>query len=80
MAAWLFAAVGLGAAQGIATATVYGVLTLVATLPGGLVLLASWVQSRGVRAVVPVPVLSLPVPPLPVLPLPALPVEEPVRG
>ena len=37
-AAWAFAAVGLGAAQGLAVATAYGVLTLVATLPGALVL------------------------------------------
>ena len=38
VAAWAFAAAGLGAAQGVATATAYGVLGLVATLPGGLVL------------------------------------------
>jgi uncharacterized membrane protein YbhN (UPF0104 family) len=38
VAAWAFAAAGLGAAQGVATATAYGLLGLVATLPGGLVL------------------------------------------
>ncbi|HLM05823.1 MAG TPA: lysylphosphatidylglycerol synthase transmembrane domain-containing protein [Blastococcus sp.] len=38
VAAWAFAAAGLGAAQGVATATAYGVMGLVATLPGGLVL------------------------------------------
>ena len=34
MAAWAFAAAGLGAAQGVAAATAYGVMGLVATLPG----------------------------------------------
>jgi uncharacterized membrane protein YbhN (UPF0104 family) len=38
VAAWAFAAAGLGADQGVATATAYGVLGLVATMPGGLVL------------------------------------------
>ena len=42
VAAWAFAAAGLGAAQGVATATVYGVLSLVATLPGAVVLVRSW--------------------------------------
>ncbi len=37
-AAWLFAASGLGAGAGVATATVYGVLVLVASLPGAAVL------------------------------------------
>ena len=37
VAAWAFAAAGLGAAQGVAT-TAYGVMGLVATLPGVLVL------------------------------------------
>jgi uncharacterized membrane protein YbhN (UPF0104 family) len=36
--AWAFAAVGLGAAQGLAVSTVYGVLVTAATLPGALVL------------------------------------------
>ncbi|HET6208771.1 MAG TPA: lysylphosphatidylglycerol synthase transmembrane domain-containing protein, partial [Jatrophihabitans sp.] len=35
-AAWLFGAAGLGADRGLATATVYGVLVLVASLPGAL--------------------------------------------
>ena len=35
-----FAAVGLPAAEGLATAVVYGTLALVACLPGGLVMLA----------------------------------------
>ena len=41
VAAWAFAVAGLGAAQGAATATTYGVLSLVATCPGALVLLLS---------------------------------------
>jgi len=43
VAAWAFAAAGLGAALGVTTAVVYGVLVLVASLPGAVVLL---VQSR----------------------------------
>jgi len=41
--AWAFAAAGLGAAQGIATAVVYGVMVLVASLPGAVVLVSAWV-------------------------------------
>jgi hypothetical protein len=37
-AAWVFALVGLGAATGTSVATAYGVLALVATLPGALLL------------------------------------------
>jgi hypothetical protein len=37
-AAWAFAAVGLGAGQGATVAVVYGVLALLATLPGGVLL------------------------------------------
>ncbi|MFV2100928.1 lysylphosphatidylglycerol synthase domain-containing protein [Micromonospora sp. LOL_024] len=40
VAAWAFAAAGLTAAEGVATATVYGALVLVASLPGAAVLLA----------------------------------------
>jgi uncharacterized membrane protein YbhN (UPF0104 family) len=39
VAAWAFAAAGLTAAQGLATAVTYGVLVLVASLPGAAVLL-----------------------------------------
>lgn len=39
VAAWAFGAAGLGAAEGVATATVYGVLVLAASLPGAAVLL-----------------------------------------
>jgi uncharacterized membrane protein YbhN (UPF0104 family) len=40
VAAWAFAAAGLGASLGIATAVVYGVVVFVASLPGAVVLLA----------------------------------------
>ena len=39
VAAWAFAAAGLGAAEGVATAVVYGVMVFVASLPGAVVLL-----------------------------------------
>ena len=38
VAAWAFAAAGLGAAQGATVAVLYGVLALVATLPGAVLL------------------------------------------
>ena len=38
-AAWVFGAAGLGAGEGVAVAVAYGVLVLVASLPGALVLL-----------------------------------------
>jgi uncharacterized membrane protein YbhN (UPF0104 family) len=41
MAAWAFGATGLGADRGVATATAYGVMVLVASLPGALVLVLS---------------------------------------
>jgi len=48
MAAWAFAAAGLGAAQGVSAAAAYGVLVLVATAPGGVVLLAQvWSRPSG---------------------------------
>ena len=46
--AWAFAAAGLGAKHGVATAVVYGVMVLVASLPGAVVLLVMWFRgSRG---------------------------------
>ncbi len=42
--AWAFAAAGLGASRGVATAVVYGVMVFAATLPGAAVLLAGWVR------------------------------------
>jgi uncharacterized membrane protein YbhN (UPF0104 family) len=42
--AWAFAAAGLGASTGVATAVAYGVLVFVASLPGAAVLLVAWVS------------------------------------
>ena len=47
-AAWAFSAAGLGAAQGVSAAVVYGVLSLVSCLPGALVLVAG--ARAGARA------------------------------
>ena len=49
--AWVFAAAGLGAAQGAATAVVYGVMVLGASLPGAVVLLAGWLPRKAHGAV-----------------------------
>lgn len=52
--AWVFAAAGLGADRGAATAVAFGVMVLVASLPGAFVLVAGWfprwivVRPRGV--------------------------------
>ena len=46
MAAWAFAAAGLGAEQGVAAATAYGVMGLVATLPGAVVLAVDALRRR----------------------------------
>jgi uncharacterized membrane protein YbhN (UPF0104 family) len=46
--AWVFAAAGLGADHGAATAVAYGVMVLAASLPGGLVLVAGWLHRRRV--------------------------------
>ena len=45
--AWAFAAAGLGASRGVATAVVYGVMVFVASLPGAAVLAAAWVHREG---------------------------------
>ncbi len=51
VAAWAFAAAGLTAAQGVATAVTYGVLVLVASLPGAAVLVVRFVgRARPVTA------------------------------
>jgi len=42
--AWAFAAAGLGASSGVATAVVYGVMVFVASLPGAAVLVAAWLR------------------------------------
>jgi uncharacterized membrane protein YbhN (UPF0104 family) len=49
-AAWAFGAAGLGASQGVAVSVVYGVMALVASLPGAVVLVAQWVGGGRVRA------------------------------
>jgi uncharacterized membrane protein YbhN (UPF0104 family) len=46
--AWVFAAAGLGASQGAATAVAYGVLVIAASLPGAIVLLMGWLPRRGI--------------------------------
>ena len=45
--AWVFAAAGLGAGRGAATAVAYGVMVLAASLPGGLVLVVEWLAGGG---------------------------------
>jgi uncharacterized membrane protein YbhN (UPF0104 family) len=47
--AWVFAAAGLGASLGVATAVVYGVMVFVASLPGAVVLVAAELAT-GARA------------------------------
>ena len=47
-AAWAFGAAGLGATAGVGTAVVYGVMALVASLPGAALLIASGRQRRPV--------------------------------
>jgi hypothetical protein len=46
VAAWAFGAAGLGAGAGLSTAVVYGVLVLVASLPGAGVILAARLARR----------------------------------
>jgi uncharacterized membrane protein YbhN (UPF0104 family) len=46
MAAWAFAAAGLGAGPGLATAVAYGAIVLVANLPGALVLVLARDRAR----------------------------------
>jgi hypothetical protein len=46
VAAWAFAAAGLGAGIGLTTAVSYGVLALAATLPGAVVMGAAALQCR----------------------------------
>jgi hypothetical protein len=45
--AWVFGAAGLGADRGVATAVVYGVMVLVASLPGAAVLVVAWFRRTG---------------------------------
>jgi hypothetical protein len=46
VAAWGFGAAGLGAETGLSTAVVYGVLVLVASLPGAVVLVVAHGRAR----------------------------------
>jgi hypothetical protein len=46
VAAWAFGVAGLGAALGVTTAVVYGVMVFVASLPGAGVLLVDWLRRR----------------------------------
>ena len=46
--AWAFGAAGLGVHRGVSAAVVYGVMVLVASLPGAVVLLVAWF--RGARS------------------------------
>lgn len=47
--AWAFADFGLGAQRGVATAVAYGVMVLVASLPGAAVLVIAWFRRRRVQ-------------------------------
>jgi uncharacterized membrane protein YbhN (UPF0104 family) len=54
-AAALFGAAGLGAGNGLAAATVFGVLVLAATAPGAVVLVVSWLRHSLPTAAAPSP-------------------------
>lgn len=62
--AWAFGAAGLGAGRGLTVAVVYGVLSLVASLPGVVVLVGRWYAGvrSGERGVFAPAAPSLPVP------------------
>jgi hypothetical protein len=47
--AWAFGAAGLGAGRGVTTGVVYGVMVLVACLPGAAVLVISWARRTRFR-------------------------------
>jgi glycosyltransferase 2 family protein len=48
--AWAFGAAGLGAGAGVTTSVVYGVMAIVAALPGAAVLLVVWFRSTRLPA------------------------------
>jgi uncharacterized membrane protein YbhN (UPF0104 family) len=48
--AWAFAAAGLGAGQGVTTSVVYGVMAIVAALPGAAVLFVVWFRTARLPA------------------------------
>jgi uncharacterized membrane protein YbhN (UPF0104 family) len=45
-AAWVFGSAGLGAQHGVATGVLYGVMMLVASLPGAAVLVVAWLRGH----------------------------------
>ena len=47
--AWIFGAAGLHAQRGVTTAVVYGVMVLVASLPGAAVLVLAWFRGAPLR-------------------------------
>jgi hypothetical protein len=47
--AWVFGAAGLHAQRGVATAVVYGVVLLVASLPGAAILIVAWFRGGPLR-------------------------------
>jgi glycosyltransferase 2 family protein len=49
MTAWAFAAAGLGASRGVATAVVYGVMVFAASLPGAVILVVAGARRDGGR-------------------------------
>ena len=55
VAAWVLGAAGLGAQQGVATAVVYGVMVLVASLPGAAVVVVAWFRGNRPSARTPPP-------------------------
>jgi uncharacterized membrane protein YbhN (UPF0104 family) len=73
VAAWAFGAAGLTATLGVSTAVVYGVLALVASLPGAAVPVVGWIRrtqaarrpADGARAPGPRPPVAVPVPRVP---------------
>ena len=59
VAAWAFSAAGLSATQGVATAVVFGVLVLVASLPGAVVVVVAWLYRGSPSRLRPQPTGSL---------------------
>jgi hypothetical protein len=53
--AWAFGAAGLGAERGVETAVVYGVMVLVASLPGAAVLVVAWFRRSRTCLIAPTP-------------------------
>lgn len=58
--AWAFGAAGLGADHGVTTAVVYGVLSLVASLPGAAVLVVRWYGGQRAKAAATAPAPATP--------------------